>query len=199
MKKDALVRPFAPEQVKTRPGQGGKSLSYVETHAVIARLNEAADFDWSFEVVKHEVLANEVIVLGKLTIDGITKMAFGGSSVTRDNAGKEVSRADDLKAATSDALKKSSSLYGVGLEQLWGGGAAAVPAARSEERAAPRSEERLTSRQLAALHSACRRKGWAQSNLAALVGERFGKSAPEALTRIEASNLISELTGTNGH
>ena len=70
MKKDVLTRPFAPEQVRTRPGQGGKSLSYVETHAVIARLNEAADFDWSFEVVKHEVLADEVIVLGKLTIDG---------------------------------------------------------------------------------------------------------------------------------
>jgi hypothetical protein len=199
MKKDALIRPFAAEQVKTRPGQGGKSLSYVETHAVIARLNEASDFEWNFEVVKHEVLADEVIVLGRLTIDGITKMAFGGSSVTRDNSGKEVSLADDLKAATSDALKKASSLYGVGLEQLWGGGAAAVPAARSEERAAPRSEERLTSRQLAALHSACRRKGWAQSNLASIVGERFGKSAPEALTRSEASSLLSELSGLNGH
>jgi hypothetical protein len=38
MKKDVLVRPFTPDQVKTRPGQGGKSLSYIETHAVIARL-----------------------------------------------------------------------------------------------------------------------------------------------------------------
>ncbi len=197
MKKDALVRPFAPEQIRTRPGQGGKSLSYVETHAVIARLNEAADFDWSFEVAKHEVLADEVIVLGKLTIDGITKMAFGGSSVTRDNSGKEVSLADDLKAATSDAIKKTASLFGIGLELYCG--AAAGQAPRSEERAVPRSDERLTSRQLAALHSACRRKGWAQSNLASLVGERFGKNAPEALTRTEASSLISELTGSNGH
>jgi hypothetical protein len=188
VKKDALVRPFAPEQVKTRPGQGGKSLSYIETHAVIARLNEAADFDWSFEVVKHEVLPDEVIVLGKLTVDGITKMAFGGSSVTRDNSGKEVSLADDLKAATSDAIKKAASLFGIGLELY--GGAPANQAARFE---------RLTSRQLATINSACRRKGWAQSNLASLIGERFGKGAPEALTRSEASSVISELTGSNGH
>ena len=84
---------FSPEQIRQRPGQHGKSSSYIETHAVIARLNEAADFEWSFEVTKHEVLADEVIVLGKLTIDGISKTAFGGSSVTKDNSGKEVSLA----------------------------------------------------------------------------------------------------------
>jgi hypothetical protein len=197
VKKDVLTRPFAPEQVRSRPGQGGRSFSYVEAHAVVARLNEASDFEWSFEVAKHEVLADEVIVLGKLTIDGVTKMAFGGSSVTRENSGKEVSLADDLKAATSDAIKKTASLFGIGLELY--GGATAAQAPRSEERAARRVEERLTSRQLAALHSACRRRGWAHSNLTSLIGERYGKSNPEALTRSEASNLISELTGTNGH
>jgi hypothetical protein len=160
-------------------------------------LNEASDFEWNFEVTKHEVLADEVIVLGKLTIDGVTKMAFGGSSVTRDNSGKEVSLADDLKAATSDAIKKTASLFGIGLELY--GGAPAAPSPRSEERPAMRSDERLTSRQLAAINSACRRKGWAQSNLTSLVGERYGKNAAEALTRTEASNLISELTGSNGH
>jgi len=200
VKKDVLVRPFDATQVKTRPGHG-KSLSYVETHAVIARLNEAADFDWSFEVVKYEVMAAEVLVLGKLTIDGITKMAFGGSSVTQDNSGKEVSLADDLKAATSDALKKASSLYGVGLEQLWGGGATAAsgPAPRPEERPSPRTDDRLTPRQLTALQSACRRKGWSGDRLTALTDERFGKATPQMLTRSEASSLISELTGSNGH
>ncbi len=197
MKKDALVRPFSPEQVKTRPGQGGRSLSYVETHAVIARLNEAADFEWSFEVTKHDVLADEVIVLGRLTIDGVTKMAFGGSSVTRDNTGKEVSLADDLKAATSDAIKKTASLFGIGLELY--GAAPASPAPRSEERLAPRADDRLTSRQLAALQSACRRKGWSSNHLTALVDERYGKNNPQLLTRSEASSLISDLTSANGH
>jgi len=196
MKKDALTRPFAPEQVRTRPGQGGKSLSYVETHAVIARLNEASDHEWSFEVVKHEILADEVIVLGKLTIDGVTKMAFGGSTVTRDNSGKELSLADDLKAATSDAVKKTATLFGIGLE-LYGGAPARQPQ-RTEEQP-PRVDDRLTSRQLAALQSACRRKGWSGNHLTALVDERFGKNNPQMLTRSEASNLLSELAGTNGH
>ena len=202
MKKDVLTRPFAPNQVKTRPGQGGKSLSYVETHAVIARLNEAADFDWSFEVVKHEVLADEVIVLGKLTIDGISKMAFGGSSVTRDNSGKEVSLADDLKSASSDCTKKCASLFGIGLELYGAPASAAAPApARAEEQPRPTitSEERLTTRQLGAIHAACRRRGWSAAHLTALVDERFGKTNPQALSRAEASNLISEITGSNGH
>jgi hypothetical protein len=197
MKKDVLTRPFAAEQVRTRRGQGGKSLSYVETHAVIARLNEASDHEWSFEAVKHEILADEVIVLGKLTIDGVTKMAFGGSTVTRDNSGKEVSLADDLKAASSDAIKKTASLFGIGLE-LYGASPAARQAQRAEEQPA-RVDDRLTSRQLAALQSACRRKGWSSSNLSALASERYGKTNPQMLTRSEASNLISELTGTNGH
>jgi len=197
MKIDVLTRPFAPEQVKTRPGQGGKSLSYVETHAVIARLNEAADFEWSFEVTKHEVMADEVIVLGRLTIDGVTKMAFGGSSVTRDNSGKEVSLADDLKSASSDCTKKCASLFGIGLE-LYGAAPAAL-GPRSEERPAPRVDDRLTSRQLAALQSACRRKGWSSNHLTTLTDERFGKANPQMLTRSEASSLISEITGTNGH
>jgi len=196
MKKDVLTRPFAAEQVKTRPGHGGKSLSYIETHAVIARLNEAADFEWSFEVVKHEVMADEVIVLGKLTIDGVTKMAFGGSGVTRDNSGKEVSLADDLKSASSDCTKKCASLFGIGLELY--GATSAGASSRSEDRPA-RVDDRLTSRQLAALQSACRRKGWSGNHLTALVDERYGKNSPQTLTRSEASSLISELTGTNGH
>jgi len=34
MKKDILTRPFAPEQIKQRPGQHGQTLSYVDVAAV---------------------------------------------------------------------------------------------------------------------------------------------------------------------
>jgi hypothetical protein len=198
MKKDLLTRPFAPEQIRTRPGQNGKTIAYVETHAVIARLNEVSDFDWSFEVMRHEVLADEVIVLGKLTIDGIAKMAFGGSSVTRDAKGKDVSLADDLKSAASDATKKCASLFGVGLE-LYGAGPQTQPhaPAREEIRASP--EDRLTSRQLSAIHAACRRKGWGREQLASMVDERFGTVNTQLLTRAQASQFLSELSGLNGH
>lgn len=197
MKKEALLRPFPAAQVKTRTGNGGKQLHYLATASVIERLNEASEHMWSFEVVRYELLADEVIVTGKLTLDGVVKMDIGSSSITRDSSGKEISVGDDTKSGVSDCIKRCARLFGIGLE-LYG---AATPAAapRSEERPAPRAAERLTSRQLAALQSACRRKGWAQSNLTSLVGERFGKGAPEALTRSEASSLISELTGSNGH
>jgi hypothetical protein len=215
MKKDVLTRPFPQELVKQRQGQNGKVLSYLETRTVIERLNEACDA-WSFEVVQHEVHDNEVVVVGKLVADGVIKMAFGGSGITLTREGEVVSLADDLKAAASDALKKAASLLGVGLE-FYGSPRAEQP--RREQRPVqreghpaeqrqgeehveqPRAEpvdDRLTSRQLAALHAVCRRKGWPTSSLEALCDERYRK-VPQTLTRREASSLISELSGSNGH
>lgn len=209
MNKDILRRPFAPEQVKQRKGYDGKSLSYVPTSAVIARLNEGLDA-WSFEVVRHEVLEEEVVVVGKLVADGVVKMHFGGSSVTRDRTGRCVSIADDLKAAGSDALKKSASLLGVGLE-LYGGtkehhvdatrGPSADPRGRRELEP-PRLLEpgdRLTQRQLAAIHSAARRKNMERGALLRLIHDRTGKGQPESLSRREASDVITALAGSNGH
>jgi len=148
MKKDLLTKPFPREMIRQRQGARGQMLNYVEAHAVIARLNEVSDFEWDFEIVKHDVLADEVIVLGKLTIDGVTKMAFGGSGVTRDNSGKEVSLADDLKAAASDCTKKCASSFGIGLE-MYG---ASPPAQNSVRGGPPESIDRITSRQLQAIH-----------------------------------------------
>lgn len=198
MKKDILTRPFPPELVKQRQGQGGKMLSYVETHAVIARLNEGCDA-WSFEIVEHQILEEEVVVVGKLTVDnGMTKMAFGGTSITRDRDARPVSIADDLKAAGSDALKKAASLLGVGLE-LYGGSS---PAASSPPTYAPRPaqpSDRLTGKQYSALQSITRRQNIAAEDLSFMLDERFKKAELAHLTRREASSLLSELTGANGN
>ena len=203
MKKDILTRPFGAEQIRTRPGQHGKTLSYIETHAVIARLNEGCDA-WSFEIISHEVQDGEVIVVGKLTADGIVKMAFGGSEVTVDKAGRVVSLADDLKAASSDCLKKAASLLGVGLE-LYG---APVPreagqvrpvttdsnGSNNEPTQMPAPNDRITSRQLAAIHAACRRYGVTRGQLGEIVGEQFRREHVEQLTKREASTLIDRLS-----
>ena len=92
MNRELLTRPFEPHQLKQRPGQHGKVLSYVDVAAVITRLNEGCDA-WSFEVVSHEVQEGEAIVLGKLTAEGIVKMAFGGSTLTIDREGTVMSLA----------------------------------------------------------------------------------------------------------
>lgn len=198
MKRDVLCRPFPPEQVKQREGQGGKILSYVEAHNVVARLNEACEQGWAFEIIEHQVLDEEVIVVAKLTADGIVKMSFGGSSITRDRAGRPVSIADDLKAAGSDALKKAASLFGVGLE-FYGAHvehSAVLPRAATP---APSSvNDRLTGKQLSTIQSIARRKQIGPGHLSALLDERFGKQDLAHLSRREASSLLSELTHANG-
>ena len=175
MKKDILTRPFPPELIKQRQGQGGKTLSYVETHAVIARLNEGCDA-WSFEIVEHQVLEEEVVVVAKLTADGVMKMAFGGTSITRDRDGRPVSIADDLKAAGSDALKKAASLLGVGLELYGGALPAPSPITQQHAPRAVQPADRLTGKQYSALQSITRRQNIATDALSFMLEERFKKA-----------------------
>jgi len=73
MNRALLERPFEPAQIRQRKGRHGV-LDYVEGWSVIARLNEALDGAWSFEVTHYEVREEEVVVLGRLTAEGITKM-----------------------------------------------------------------------------------------------------------------------------
>ena len=195
MKKDLLSLPFPQDQLKTRPGQHGKTVTYVDVAAVIERLNAVSDFEWTFEVVKYDVLESEVVVLGKLAIDGVTKMAFGGASITRDSTGKDISIGDDLKAAASDAIKKAASLFGIGLEVY--GGAANVTSAPSRG-GPPEALDRITSRQLSAIHAAARRRGMALPDLAEMLTNKTGKAAAQFLTRKEASSVLDELSGQNG-
>jgi hypothetical protein len=115
MNRSLLEKPFEAGQIRQRKGRNGM-LDYVEGHSVIARLNEALEGAWSFEITHHEVREDEVLVLGRLTADGIAKMQFGVSQVTREKGtGALVSLGDDLKAAATDALKKCATCLGVGL------------------------------------------------------------------------------------
>jgi hypothetical protein len=118
MNREILEQPFGPEQIKQREGNFGKMLDYIEGHAVIQRLNDAFDSEWSFTITHHEILkeTDEVIVIGQLNAGGIVKSQFGSSRITRaKETGDPVSLADDLKAAATDALKKAATLLGVGL------------------------------------------------------------------------------------
>ena len=193
MKKEVLLRAFPREQIRQRPGQHGQTLHYVDIGSVIARLNEGCEH-WDFTIEKYEVLDGEVLVLGRLVADGVTKSAFGGSTITIDRDGVVVSIADDLKAAASDSLKKCASLLGVALE-LYGGAAAEEP---KPTRPRLTSSERATSKQVAAIHSASRRRGYSRERLQALLFQKTGKNEASELTRREASSVIEELSQGNG-
>jgi hypothetical protein len=198
MKVEALTRPFPRDSLKTRPGRNGRTVEYVDIAAVIDRLNEAFEHVWSFDVEKHEVHETEVVVLGRLTAGGMTKAAFGGSSITMTDDGVVVSVADDLKAASSDALKKAASMLGVALEQYGAARDAQTsrrqPSATNSAPARPLlPQERVTARQLGALHGASRQRGFARGDLEALVEDRTGKRELGHLSRAEASSIIEEL------
>lgn len=112
---EILEQEFDPKEIKRRRGPNGKMLDYVETPSVISRLNRDLDHNWSFDIVKYEIVDSHVVVLGKLTAEGITKSQFGSKKVTKDKDGEPVSIGDDCKAAASDCLKKTATLLGIAL------------------------------------------------------------------------------------
>ncbi len=116
MNREILEKPFTPEQIKRRQGTNGDVLDYIEGCAVIQRLNECFDAEWIFEIQEHRVYDDEVVVLGKLTAQGVAKSQFGKSRITRAKKDNSIiSLGDDLKAAATDCLKKCATLFGVGL------------------------------------------------------------------------------------
>jgi len=118
MNRELLEKPFGPGQIKQREGNFGKKLDYIEGHVIIQRLNEAFESEWSFSIMKHEILkeTDEVVVLGELSTGSIKKSQFGSSRITRAReTGEIISLSDDLKAAATDSIKKCATLLGVGL------------------------------------------------------------------------------------
>ena len=202
--RELLERPFPPEHIRTRKGSFGRELAYAETHTFIARLNEAFAGDWSFDVVEHRILDDEVVVLGRLTAASVTKTAFGSSVVTTAReTGDRVSIGDDLKAAASDALKKCSSLLGLGLH-LYG----QVEGTQAEE---PRKTSAvpfpsnnggsngrvLTKRQYGAILALAEKAGYSEAQVKTKVLDLHGVPLDQ-LGRREASELITSFNNGNG-
>jgi len=115
----ALTREFDETLVLERKGPYGKTLSYLPAHVIIERLNSATGGAWSFNVVRHEVQRDEVIVVARLTLHAdpeVVKETFGSARIKRSDAGEALCIGDDLKSAGSDALKKCATLLGVGTQ-----------------------------------------------------------------------------------
>ena len=119
-----LSKPFPDQLIKERPAPQGRGyLSYVEGSQYIKRLNQALGYNgWNFEIKLYQVLEFDIVVLGRLTdlSNGAFKEQFGGKryKTIRKKDGKIVEMGeigDCFKAAATDALKKCSSLMGLGL------------------------------------------------------------------------------------
>lgn len=205
MNRAALEGPFPDIMIKTRPGPSGKMLSYVEGFEYIRRLNEAFDGQWSFEVKEYKIGEKSVVVLGRIVAEGIAKEAFGGSSITRDyQTGEATNIADDLKAAATDALKKASSLLGLGLHLYSASQQPSSAPRREDDRGspppregrhgekAPLSGNGMTQRQFSAIEAIARSLGWSRDDLRERCVDMFDCDAAE-LSKADASSMINHL------
>jgi hypothetical protein len=205
MNREILEKPFMPEQIKRRQGADGDVFDYVEGSAVIQRLNECFESEWIFEIQDHRIYDEEVVVLGKLTAQGVAKCQFGKSRITRAKKDNSiVSLGDDLKAAATDCLKKCATLFGVGLHLYFGeppagnGNGNGNGAHQSNGAEANGSGAgRLTARQLSAIFSLAKAQEWSNKQVRDLSQKMFGK-LPDFLTKREASAIIQHLQGGHG-
>jgi len=212
MNRDLLEKPFTSEQIKRRQGMNGDVLDYIEGCAVIQRLNECFDAEWIFEIQEHRVYDDEVVVLGRLTAQGVSKSQFGKSRITRSKKDSSIiSLGDDLKAAATDCLKKCATLFGVGLHLYFDvpqtgngkgqGNGNGNESGNGEHR--PSNSEgngsdtgRLTAKQLSAIFSLAKVRNWSNKQVRDFSQEMFGKM-PDFLNKKEASAVIQHLQG--GH
>lgn len=115
--RNILQEPFRPEQIRQRQGSFGKILNYVEGSAVIERLNQAFNHEWSFEILSTDVNmeAGEVLAHVRISADGVVKEGYGSSRIARQrDSGKIIDLGNDIKAASTDALRRCSILLGLG-------------------------------------------------------------------------------------
>lgn len=199
MNRELLEKPFDKEQIKQRKGNFGDMIDYVETHAVIQRLNEAFEGQWSFEIITQETTAQEVIVSGKLTAEGVSKSQFGSNKISLSKQGEIISVGDDWKAAASDCLKKCASLFGIGLHLYGGTEKTEQPSdqtgknAGMSEKSKPKGGTTITKEQLAQIKKLRTDLGWTPEQVQEQSKTMFGTEKVEALNPTMATALIAYL------
>jgi recombination DNA repair RAD52 pathway protein len=128
-----LERKLDPRLIKQRDAGKGVKLDYIGGHTVIRLLNEAFGYKWSFEIVQDEIVPSQpklnkwakageekyedqppvVKVLGRLTVPGLGVKEQYGSKVLIGGASEQEAA---FKSASTDAMKKCATLFGIGLE-----------------------------------------------------------------------------------
>jgi len=121
-----LFKKTPEKHVYQRPAKGGGKWDYVTGTYVRKVLNLMFNFNWDFEVVEHkfDLQLKQAFVLGKLTVrtneKTIVKMQFGTKDIMFKKAVDPDTKmkmpldlGNDLKAATTNALKKCASELGI--------------------------------------------------------------------------------------
>jgi len=105
----ALAAPFTGTDLKTRPGRGGMTFTYVDARSVAQRLDDVLGLaGWQFKT--------DPIDLQRGVVKGILMILIDGVWLTHEDYGQQNSAQDDepLKSAASDALRRCAAQIGVG-------------------------------------------------------------------------------------
>jgi hypothetical protein len=115
------------EHIYTRPAKGGGTWNYVTGTYVKKVLNYCFGWRWDFEIKEHGREGDLVYILGRLTIKDknnnpvIVKEQFGRADIKYKRGTKDpLDYGNDLKSATTDALKKCASEIGIASD-VYGG------------------------------------------------------------------------------
>ena len=114
-----VLQKTPPAHVYERPGKGGGKFYYVTGIYVTKILNYVFGWNWDFEIISHGKEGGQVWVHGKLTVKDdkghvIVKSQFGRADIKIKKEDKSMlDFGNDLKAASTDALKKCASLLGI--------------------------------------------------------------------------------------
>lgn len=114
-----MVQQTPKKYIYQRPAKGGGKWNYVTGAYVEKVLNFVFGFLWDFEIMEHGIQGKTIWVKGKLTVKdtkghGITKMQFGRADIKYQRGSTDMlDFGNDLKAASTDALKKCASLLGI--------------------------------------------------------------------------------------
>lgn len=115
------IQQGTPQEMVERRDDSG--YLFINGDSVIHMLNGAFNYQWSFETVDHQLNKgfdfknNEqppiINVLGKMTVPGLGVREQWGSSVMK---GKSDIQSSAYKAASTDAMKKCASMFGIGID-----------------------------------------------------------------------------------
>ena len=114
-----MVTKTPPQHIYKRPGKGGQTWSYVTGNYIEKVLNFSFGWNWDFEVISHGKEGDQIWVHGKLTVKddeghSVTKSQFGRADIKfKKDTKVMLDFGNDLKSATTDALKKCASLLGI--------------------------------------------------------------------------------------
>lgn len=114
-----MVQRTPREHVYQRAGKGSQKFDYVTGSYVTKVLNFVFGWNWDFEVVNHGHEQDHIWVQGRLTVhsptgQSIIKTQFGRAEVKYlKNTKTMLDFGNDLKSASTDALKKCASMLGI--------------------------------------------------------------------------------------